>query len=189
MIALDKKDRSRQDRVWVDGQDYLIHTAFWRWIAFGKKFEQMQREGVEEFSLFELDHYYKEITVNGKKYGVPENRFAGYEELCKFYHNDQPLPRPTNKSNVRGVDWLIDSEYIYCAFLQQYKIDLVTTDLHWHSFLSLFNGLTETKLNDIMSARYYTKPTKAKKEPMEEARDAWKLETLEVFKKKPFVMR
>jgi hypothetical protein len=192
LIALDKLDRSRQDRVWIDGEDYLIHTDFPYWIGFGKKFEQFQREGIKKFSLFELDYLYKIMkTSGGKEYGIPENRAKGYEELCKFYRNDQPLPHPTGKqSGIRGVDWLIDSEYIYTAFIQQYGIDLETTDMHWHKFLSLFNSLTGTKLNDIMSARFYKKPSKNKKEdPMEEMRNAWKLETLDEFKKEIFKMR
>jgi hypothetical protein len=191
LIALDKLDRARQDRVWVDGEDYLIHTSFHFWVAFGKKFERLQREGIKEFPLFELDYLYKVITVGGKDYGVPEDRAKGYEELCKFYYNDQPLPHPAGKqTNIRAIDWLIDSEYVYSAFLQQYGIDLETTDMHWHKFLSLFNGLTGTKLNDIMSARFYTKPSKNDKtDGMEEMKNAWKLETLDEFKKEPFKMR
>ena len=188
MIALNKKDRSRQDRVWIDGQDYLIHTEFYHWIAFGKKFENMHREGIEKFSLCDLDYLYKVITLDGVNYGIPENKLAGYEELCKFYNNEQPLPRPIGKTNIIGIDWLIDSEYIYSAFLQQYGIDLIKTDLHWHDFLSLFNGLRETKLNDIMSSRFYTN-TKSKKDPMEESRKAWELESFNVFKNKIFELR
>ena len=185
MIPLDKADRSRQSGIWVDGEEYLIHTAFHYWISFGKKME-----GAKEINLLELDCFYKIITVGGKEYGIPENRAKGYEELCKFYRNDQPLPHPAGKQGARAFDWLIDSEYIYAAFLQQYGIDLETEDLHWHKFLSLFNSLTGTKLNDIISARLYEKPVKNdKKDGMEELKNAWKLETLDAFKKEPFKMR
>ena len=91
---------------------------------------------------------------------------------------------------ARAFDWLIDSDYIYSAFLQQYGIDLETADMHWHKFLSLFNGLTGTKLNDIISARLYVKPSKNdKKDGMEEIKNAWKLEALDIFKKEAFKMK
>jgi len=73
--------------------------------------------------------------------------------------------------------------------MQQYGINILEKDLHWHDFLALFYGLRETKINDIMSARYYTKPGKSKRDPMEEMREAWKLEALEEFKPEPFKMR
>jgi hypothetical protein len=189
MIALDKQDRSRQDRVWINSEDYLIQTDFSYWIGFSEKQKQLQKS-VEGHTYDEFNYLYKVITLDGKEYGIPENLEEGYKELCKFYQNEQPLPHSTGKqTNVRGIDWLIDSEYIHSAFLQQYGIDLETSDMHWHKFLSLFNGLTGTKLNDIMSARFYTKPVKNdKKDGMEEMKNAWKLETLE-YKKEKFKMR
>jgi len=187
LIALDKLNRSRQDRVWIDGEDYLIHTSFPYWIAFGKKFETMQKEGVKEFSLEELDYLYMVIsTKDGKEYGIPEDRLKGYEELAKFFQNDQPLPHPGKQTNVKGIDWIIDSEYVYAAFLQQYKINLIEQDLHWHDFLSLFNGLTETKLNEIISARYIEDGKETTK-GMKKLRETWRLETLD--KPEPFKMR
>ena len=185
MIPLDKADRSRQSSIWIDGEEYLIQTDFHYWISFGKKME-----GAKEINLLELDYLYKVMTVDGRDYGVPEDRAKGYGELCKFYQNDQPLPHPTGKQGARALDWLIDSEYIYTAFLQQYGIDLETNDMHWHKFLSLFNGLTGTKLNDIISARLYEKPKKNdKRDGMEEIKNSWKLETLDVYKKETFKMR
>jgi len=185
MIPLDKKDRSRQSSIWVDGEEYLIQTDFHYWISFGKKME-----GAKEINLLELDCLYRIMTVDGRDYGIPENRLKGYEELCKFYRNDQPLPHPAGKQGARAFDWLIDSDYIYAAFLQQYGIDLEITDMHWHKFMALFYGLKDTKFNDIMSARLYEKPKKNdKRDGMEELKNAWELETLGAFKKEPFKMR
>jgi hypothetical protein len=169
MIDLAKEDRSRQDSVLVEGVEYKIKTEFFHWLSFAKKFEDWQKEGRETFSYDEFDYLYE--------WGAPENREAGYEGLREFYRNEQPLPNPSGKGgNVRGLDWQADSEYVYCAFLQQYGIDLIkTTGLHWHGFLALFNGLTGTKLNDIMSARY----SDDKKGVMREMREAWELPELE----------
>jgi hypothetical protein len=166
MIDLSKtaENRQRQDSIWVSGAEYKIHTPFPFWIAFEKKFGDWRKEGRKGFFYEEFDYLYA--------LGIPEDREIGFEELSKFYRNEQPLPNPTGKtSSVRGVDWLLDSEYIYSAFLQQYGIDLLASDIHWHNFLSLFNGLAGTRLNDIISARYNAD----KKGPMREMREAWEL--------------
>ena len=173
MIDFSKLDRSRQKSVIVDGIEYEIQTGF----CFGINFENMhnawRKEGKEAVDLGELNVFYKSL--------VPENKLAGYEELCKFYRNDQPLPNPTGKqSNVRGMDWLLDSEYILAAFRQQYMINLLIDDLHWHDFMSLYNGLIGTKINDIVSARY-SKP-EGKFDPMKEMRRAWELPLFEIDK-------
>jgi len=170
MISLHKVDRSRQDSIWVGGIEYKIHTPFPYWIAFSKKIEGLQLTGKKTINLYELDYLYKPEYIKrpnrskkqprGNKPFIPEDRKSGYKELCKFFLNEQPLPRPAGKKdNVIGLDWLIDSEYIYAAFLQQYRIDLIKTDLHWHDFLALFYGLTGAKINEIITARY-SKDTK-----------------------------
>jgi hypothetical protein len=154
--------RQRDNSVCVDGKDYEIHTEFFHWVLFERK---LIKWNGDYNSLDKLcDYLYK--------YCIPENRQAGLEELKKFCRNEQPLPHPTGeKSNVMGVDWKIDSEYIRAAFKQQYDIDLLTTDLHWHDFLGYFNALKDTVINDIMSARY----SKEKKGFMKEQRERWKL--------------
>ena len=40
--------------------------------------------------------------------------------------------------------------------MQNYKIDLMETGLHWHKFLALLKGLSGTMLNEIMGYRAYT---------------------------------
>lgn len=58
------------------------------------------------------------------------------------------------KKRRRCYDFAEDSEYIYSAFKQQYGIDLLTADLHWWTFRSLFLGLTEeTEFVKIMQYR------------------------------------
>jgi hypothetical protein len=163
-------ERRRRDSVLVDEYvlndgvpalepvEYKIHTEFCHWILFEKKITG------GPVGLKELDYLYK--------MGHPDNRQAGFDELYKFYRNEQPLPRPTKRSGVIGYDWEQDSEYIKAAFLQQYGIDLSVTDLHWHDFQGLFYALADTKLNQIMSARY----DDSKKGPMLEMRKAWAVE-------------
>jgi hypothetical protein len=159
--------RQRQNSVWVDDVEYEIRTEFFHWVWFGRRIIKSPR-----YSDFDLLY----------KFTIPENRITGFNELLKFYRNEQPLPHDTGeKSCIIGMDWKIDSEYIRAAFLQHYRIDLLITDIHWHDFLALFNALKETMINDIISARYYKKseskdPSKEYEEQMEKRRKAWALE-------------
>jgi len=149
------KARKRQDSVWVENIEYKIHTEFFHWVAFGRKI--IKSKTYDEFDWLYI-------------FGIPDNRQAGFEQLMKFYINEQPLPHPTKeKNNVISIEWKIDSEYIRAAFLQQYGIDLLVTDLHWHCFTALFNALKDTVINDIMSARLY----KGKGKEMNKLRERW----------------
>ena len=161
MIDLSKalEARQRQRAVVVHGIEYEVNTQFYWWISFENKFKG------EPPRFGELDCLYK--------FAAPDDRQAGFIELEKFYLNAQPLPRPSGRRKISAVatDWLIDSEYIWAAFIQQYGIDLLKEDLHWHSFLALFNALIGTKLNEAIQWRF----SADKKGPMKELREAWEI--------------
>ena len=194
MISLNKIDRARQDRVWVNGEDYLIHTDFCYWLSFGKKLDRIQRG--EQLLLSEFDYLYKVLkTENNKEYGIPEDQQKGYEELLKFYVNEQPLPKDVGReSKIKAFDWDVDSERICEVFLRLYGIDLETQNIHWHHFQGLFNSYL-CNLDKVIEARLYEKKdfkTSKKWQEYEdkmrkESREMWSLESLE--KKAPFQMR
>lgn len=82
------------------------------------------------------------------------------EAVIKAYF---PEKKKTEKS--RAFDFIQDSEYIYAAFWQAYKIDLIEEQgrLHWWKFSALLNGLPSgTKFSDIIQIRLreVPKPTK-----------------------------
>lgn len=149
MISLDKantkdSNRYRQSSIWVDGVEYEIKTPFPYWIAFGNKIKDYK-------SIDEFNPIYKD--------SIPANKEAGLLELFKFFIDDQPLPRNMgDELNIEIIDWIIDSEYIYAAFLSQYNIDLELEDIHWHKFRSLFKSLKGHVINDIMSYRTWIEP-------------------------------
>ena len=81
------------------------------------------------------------------------------------------LPRGSS-TGVSLVDWDLDADIIYAAFMQAYGIDLIEADMHWHKFLALFSALPEeTLMVKIMSYRAYTGQDK----DMLELRDKWAL--------------
>jgi len=186
MISLDKKDRSRQSSIWVDGDEYLIHTAFHYWISFDKKVKELK-----DYS--ELDYLYKVTTVDGREYGIPENKESAYKELEAFFINKQPLPRDTGETGKNTIDFDIDSERIYCAFLEKYHINLITTDLHWHDFQALYFNLFYP-LDFVIGCRLYEKQKKLSEKQREAEEDKRNLQKrymweLEPEKKEKFKMR
>lgn len=52
------------------------------------------------------------------------------------------------------ISYAKDDALIYVAFLQQYGIDLAESEIHWHKFRALIDGLTEdTQLVKVMRYR------------------------------------
>ena len=100
----------------------------------------------------------------------------------KFYHPESTLPRSSGKSE-KVLDYIIDSQLIFSAFMEQYRIDLTETDenghfiqMHWHKFLALLSGLHNTKLNDVMGWRCWDGDTKTEYgKQMAKLRASWEL--------------
>ena len=108
----------------------------------------------------------------------PDDRLEGLEKLVEFMQPPQVLPRKDR--HVKGekvLDYDIDADYIYAAFWEQYRIDLLVEEMHWYKFCALLHGLHDTELNNIINARLW-KPT-GKRGEYEKAREkqheAWRL--------------
>lgn len=154
----------------VEGVFYDINTDFRAWLKFGRLLED------------------EETTYNDIKYlfltKTPRDLKKAFNPLLDFYAPKNELPRKMGGStNARLIDYQIDSDLIYAAFLEQYNIDLFALDkaghtipLHWHKFLALLNGLHGTKLNEIMSYRAFNENDKSDyKKQMVKLREAWRL--------------
>lgn len=146
----------------VDGRAFLINTDFRIWI---RVFRDIKTGKDFDAGYVFQDERPKRISVNS---------------LIDFLRPQNPLPRNIKNSNVIALDYDIDSDYIYAAFMEQYGIDLIDIPyLHWHKFIAMLNGLNEdTKLAKIMGYRCYEKSTK-KKDPYEELRRAWEIEVID----------
>lgn len=81
-----------------------------------------------------------------------------YEKLLKeildFYKCNKP-DKPDKKPNKKiGFLFDYDMDLIYAAFLQQYGINLLRTNMHWWEFKALLNGLTDkTKFVQVVGYR------------------------------------
>lgn len=158
------------DSVMVSGQYFKIHTDFRYWINFGNiiKNDVKNAKGV---LLTDFDFLYVD-----KK---PNDRQKGLEALFAFYMPKRALPRTTGEINdVTLYDFTLDSDLIFSAFYQQYKIDLFDEKLklHWHKFNALLEGLRETKFTDVIGYRSYSSTNKKQyDQTMSELKRAWEI--------------
>lgn len=88
------------------------------------------------------------------------NTIDAVNKIIWFYGGGKDIKESSNKSsnsskNANIYDFEQDADYIYAAFMEQYKIDLADIDyLHWWKFKSLFYGLNkDIQLSKIMFYR------------------------------------
>lgn len=163
---IDLKKGRLPESVEVDGGLYPIHTSFKYFLRFT---ELLADKGAKPQ---DFDFMYK----NEK----PRNRLDGLSALLKFASPPQELPRAQREDadGEKAVDYAIDADYIFAAFMEQYGIDLVESDMHWYKFQALFKGLHGTKLNEIIGYRLWEN-TGGKRDAytrqMEKLKSAWEL--------------
>lgn len=155
----------------LEGVFFEIKTDFRDWLKFGRIINN------EESTLNELFYLFPDKKPKDLKKILPK--------LIEFYNPPQLLPRPTSAaSSDRVLDYDIDGDLIYAAFMEQYKIDLFekmpdgvhARPLHWHKFQALLNGLHDTRLNEVMGYRAYNPNDKTEyKKQMINLKNAWKL--------------
>lgn len=134
---LDLKYRGLPNAIEAYGQVFLLNTDFRPWLQYPGILE----EGLQELFIDRVSPLLTQEVV---------------KQLDCFYMPPAELPRGSG-TGVPLVDWDLDADLIYAAFMQAYGIDLITADMHWHKFLALFSALPEeTLMVKIMSYRAYT---------------------------------
>ena len=149
----------------VSGKLYKIHTDYRYFLRFAEHLRQDRKAPPQTF-----DYMY----ISEK----PDSRLEGLIALCGFLNPPCELPRRTTENETEIIiDYEIDAPYIYAAFMEQYKIDLLKVNLHWFEFIALLRGLHDTELNNIIDARLY-KPN-GRNDEYEKTRqkqyEAWRL--------------
>lgn len=165
MIDLTKK--GLPNVVEIGGNPYSIYTDFRKWMKFEISVSKMQpRENIDVSYLF--------------KGHMPT--YCNLSDLYVFSRPMSPLPRQIGAgSDAIVIDYELDAELIYAAFLGQYGIDLTEVEeLHWHKFLALLKGLNEsTRLREVMGYRCYEKRDKdSNVDVYEQLRLAWEIERI-----------
>ena len=156
-------EKALPNTVVVGGRAFSIYTDFRLWMRFEISVNKL-RDGEK----LDVSYLFKnEMPM-----------YCDLRELFQFSRPESPLPRPIRQSNVIALDYEIDADLIYAAFLGQYGIDLFEVEeLHWHKFLALLKGLNDsTVLAKIMGYRSYEKRADDGRDPYEEIRLAWAIE-------------
>lgn len=138
---LNLKRKGMQDAIEANGHTFLLNTDFRIWLEFPERINAMS-EG--DFSGY--DGLFLEPS--------PAPTQEVIEALGAFFHEKKEVPRSEGSSDT--LDYDIDADYIYAAFMQGYGIDLMEEDLHWHKFLALLAALPDdTALSKIIGYRQY----------------------------------
>ena len=160
MIDLTKKG-GLPNVVMIDGNPYSIYTDFRAWMRFEIEVSKLKKGDNMDVSY---------LFMNDKPTYCPLG------ELFVFSRPQSELPRSKGHSDVIVLDYEIDSDYIYAAFMSRYGIDLCDIEyLHWHKFLALFKGLKDEKICDIMQYRCYEK-SDGKEDVYAELREMWAID-------------
>lgn len=148
------------DFIVVNGAYLRIHTEHFYWLRFAQIIEQ------EQIALSEIKH----LLIDD----LPEGMAAQpvLNALVDFYSKRPLLPRDMgNSDGARYLDYEVDSDLIYAAFMECYGIDIFEKPIHWHKFLALLSGLHDTMLTEVMGHRGY----KGKDKDFKRLRAAWEL--------------
>ena len=154
------------DAIVVGGRAFLLKTDYRVWIRFTQDFKAWKKMGYRGVI------YIKYLFENDIPAFSEADDYSGTLEFA-FPQNVVPHYEHDNGEDVLFYD--IDGDYIYAAFMQAYHIDLISTDMHWHKFLALMNGLPDsTRLSAIMGYRAYTgEKIKNEAQMYRALKDAW----------------
>ncbi|MBE6745733.1 MAG: hypothetical protein E7569_16150 [Ruminococcaceae bacterium] len=126
--------------VMIEGQEYEIDADFRNCI----RFEQLMFDPDIQDDLrgvLALNLFYPEI---------PQNVQAAFEHILRLYSAGQGQEQRKasgNSQQKRIYSFEHDSEYIFAAFMADYRIDLNDVEfLHWWKFRALFTGLKPDNL-------------------------------------------
>lgn len=165
-ILIDKLPTS----VVIDGVEYKINSDFRTSILFSLLMED--RDVNEQDKILGALQLYYDV--------IPNNINSAIDKIINFYlcndNNNTSSGSSKNKSNKKVLDYEIDSNYIYSAFLTQYNIDLQDIEyLHWWKFKAMLDSLNDdlmlckiikfrsidvSKIQDKEQKKYYQKMQK-----------------------------
>lgn len=130
----------------IDGVLCKINSDYRTSIIFSKLIED--NEVTEDLILEILNLYYPVI---------PQNIEQAIDKISWFYECGKSKDDNSNNSTgsyKKVFDYDEDSQYIYSAFLSQYRIDLQEVEyLHWWKFKALFEALDDN--NEIIKIMKY----------------------------------
>ncbi len=135
---------------------FKIRTDFRETIKFELLMQNNNISEKDKINLA-LNLYYYDVNIKNE-----EELKLRIKDILWFYRCGRQEEMTSQKEeetskankNNRIYSYEFDAEYIFSAFMEQYKIDLNKEYLHWWKFKALFNSLNEEVLfSKIMSYR------------------------------------
>lgn len=143
---IDLTIKTLPDAIQVNGKEFPVHTDFRIWLKFCTEFDQWTKAG--RTGEFDIRYLFK--------VEIPVLSAEDYHAIFDFAFPKAVIPH-SESGGEQILFYDIDGDYIYSAFLQQYGIDLLSAELHWHKFKALLSGIGKpTMLYEIMGYRSYT---------------------------------
>lgn len=159
---LDLSIRALPNTITVEGRAYLLNTDYRYWLRFIRDLS----ESMKSKSDFDVSYLFAEDMPS----------YIDVALLMEWAQPPKKIPRQLEKSDVIAFDFDIDADLIYSAFMQQYGIDLIDTDMHWYKFLALMQGISDqTKLGKVIGYRTYEKNEKKYEESMKQLKRMWEI--------------
>lgn len=171
MLDLFKNKKELPDSIYLDdGSSYLIQTDYKYWILF-YRYCRMHAKLTDFLVMFPYEK------------PAPEQLQEAFQKLIEFANPPKTIPRSTGKESSEIIlDYDIDADYIYAAFMEQYHINLLDDNLkmHWYEFSVLLSCLHDCKLTEIIGYRCYQPSNNTSYEKqMKALKEAWKIEAEE----------
>ncbi|WP_461206928.1 bacteriophage Gp15 family protein [Clostridium sp. DL1XJH146] len=130
----------------IDGKEYEINSDFRTSILF--ELLMQDNDLPDENKIMQALELYYPIT--------PENVNEAVEQMLWFYRCGKDIisSKGNGKSSINIYNFDYDDDYIYSAFVDQYRIDLQDIEyLHWWKFKAMFKALKED--NEIVKIMGY----------------------------------
>lgn len=144
--------------VGVDGVAVAINTGHRAGVKFTSVLEDSSLSDEDKLSQA-LGIYYKDKDISRHDTTAlikAASAFYSYDPSAHYGRTESALSkgggRPRKSKQL--ISYAKDDALIYAAFMQQYGIDLADSEIHWHKFRALIEGLTEdTQLVKVMRYR------------------------------------
>lgn len=127
------------DSVAADGRTYALLTSFREWFRFSDMVSDKTLS--DEMKLYMMRYWFEDPPkIVTKEMVQAVYGFYRADALRPTVQTDQPSDLPKAPP---AFHWGMDAKYVLGDFRRYYGMDLLTQEMHWWEFLSLFHALPD----------------------------------------------